>query len=87
MAHFAKIENNIVTQVIVINNEVITNNKGKEVEQLGIDFCKSLYGADTEWVQTSYNGTFRGKYAGVGNIYDSALDIFKSPTIEETITE
>ena len=87
MAHFAKVENNIVTQVIVINNEVITNNKGKEVEQLGIDFCKSLYGSDTEWVQTSYNGTFRGKYAGVGNIYDSELDIFKLPTIEETVTE
>jgi len=87
MAHFAKIENNIVTQVIVINNEVITNNKGKEVEQLGIDFCKSLYGADTQWVQTSYNGTFRGKYAGSGDIYDSELNIFKSPTIEENITE
>ena len=87
MAHFAKIENNIVTQVIVINNEVITDNKGKEKEQLGIDFCKSLFGEDTEWVQTSYNGTFRGKYAGVGNIYDSELDIFKLPTIEETVTE
>jgi hypothetical protein len=87
MAHFAKVENNIVTQVIVINNEVITNNKGKEVEQLGIDFCKSLYGSDTEWVQTSYNGTFRGKYAGAGDIYDPVLNIFKSPTIEETVTE
>jgi hypothetical protein len=87
MAHFAKIENNIVTQVIVINNEVITNNKGKEVEQLGIDFCKSLYGADTQWVQTSYNGTFRGKYAGSGDIYDSELNIFKSPIVEENITE
>ena len=87
MAHFAKIENNIVTQVIVVNNEVIINNKGKEVEQLGIDFCKSLYGADTQWVQTSYNGTFRGKYAGSGDIYDSELNIFKSPTIEENITE
>jgi hypothetical protein len=87
MAHFAKIENNIVTQVIVVNNEVITNNKGKEVEQLGIDFCKSLYGADTQWVQTSYNGTFRGKYAGSGDIYDSELNIFKSPIVEENITE
>ena len=87
MAHFAKIEDGIVHQVIVINNEVITNNKGKEVEQLGIDFCKSLYGADTQWVQTSYNGTFRGKYAGSGDIYDSELNIFKSPIVEENITE
>jgi hypothetical protein len=85
MAHFAKIENNIVTQVIVVNNEVITNNKGKEVEQLGIDFCKSLYGADTQWVQTSFNDTFRGKYAGPGYIWDGTN--FISPIVEENITE
>ena len=83
MAHFAKIENGIVRQIVVINNEVITNNKGKEVEQLGIDFCKSLYGADTEWLQTSYNGTFRGKYASSGDLYDPELDIFKYPIAEE----
>jgi hypothetical protein len=82
MAHFCKVEGGVVRQVIVINNEVITNNKGKEVEQLGIDFCKSLYGEDTEWLQTSYNGTFRGKYAGVGDLYDPTLNIFKSPTEE-----
>ena len=87
MAHFARIENNIVTHVTVINNEVITNNKGKEVEQLGIDFCKSLFGADTEWVQTSYNGTFRGKYAGSGDLYDPVLNIFTTPTVTEEVPE
>ena len=82
MAHFARVEDGIVRQVIVVNNEVITDNKGKEKEQLGIDFCKSLFGQDTEWLQTSYNGTFRGKYAGAGDIYDPTLNIFKSPTEE-----
>lgn len=70
MAHFARLENNTVREVIVINNEVITDANGQEQEQLGIDFCKSLYGVDTEWVQTSYNRTFRGKYAGAGDKWD-----------------
>lgn len=70
MAHFARLEDNTVREVIVINNEVITDANGQEQEQLGINFCKSLYGADTEWVQTSYNGTFRGKYAGAGDKWD-----------------
>jgi len=85
MAHFAKLENNAVTQVIVVNNEVITDENGIEQEQLGIDFCKSLFGEDTEWKQTSYNGNFRGLYAGVGMIYDPVQDIFYTPesTVEE----
>ena len=82
MAHFARIQDNIVREVIVINNEVIIDSNGVEQEQLGIDFCKSLYGQDTEWVQTSYNGNFRGKYAGVGDMYDAENDIFKYPFVE-----
>ena len=77
MAHFARIDaGNIVREVIVVNNEVITDENGIEQEQLGIDFCKSLYGADTEWKQTSYNGTFRGRYAGAGMTYDPIQDEF-----------
>lgn len=77
MAHFAKLDsNNIVTNVIVINNEVLLDSENNESEQLGIDFCKSLYGQDSNWVQTSYNGNFRKKYAGVGDFYDSQKDKF-----------
>jgi hypothetical protein len=83
MAHFARIEDNIVREVIVINNEVIIDSNGVEQEQLGINFCKSLYGQDTEWVQTSYNGNFRGMYAGTGMIYDPELDIFKYPEVTQ----
>lgn len=78
MAHFAKIENGVVGQVIVVNNEVLHDENGVEQESIGIAFCKSLYGADTEWVQTSYNGSFRGKYAGSGDRYDSEIDEFVS---------
>jgi hypothetical protein len=87
MAHFAKIENNVVTQVIVVNNEVLENKAFPESEPIGIAFCKSIYGSDTEWLQTSYNSNFRGTYAGSGMTYDPVLDIFTTPTVEETITE
>lgn len=83
MAHFAEIKNNVVGKVIVVNNEVITDDNGIEQEQLGIDFCKSLYGEDTNWIQTSYNGSFRGKYAGSGDIYDPVKDEFIAPTVGE----
>lgn len=81
MAHFAKIENNIVSEVIVIKDEVILDDNGVEQESIGIDFCKSLYGADTEWVQTSYTGKFRGKYAGSGDKWDGTN--FVSSVIQE----
>jgi hypothetical protein len=87
MAHFARVEDNVVREVIVINNEVLENKPFPESEPIGIAFCKSLYGADTNWLQTSYNANFRGAYAGSGMIYDPVLDIFKTPTVEETITE
>ena len=79
MAHFARVEDGIVREVIVVNNEVLLDENGTEQESIGADFCKSLYGADTEWVQTSYNATFRGKYAGSGDKYDAELDEFVSP--------
>ena len=47
MAHFAKIENGSVTQVIVVNNQVLENKPFPESEPIGVAFCQSLYGADT----------------------------------------
>lgn len=79
MAHFAKIdENNVVTQVIVVDNKDITDpHTGQEDEILGIAFCKKLLGGN--WVQTSYNGNLRVCYAGVGYTYNRALDAFVAP--------
>lgn len=84
MAHFAKIEKSFVTQVIVIDNDILKDENGQEQESLGIAFCKSLLGEETEWVQTSYNNSFRGQYAGTGMTYDPELDQFITPIIEET---
>jgi hypothetical protein len=80
MAHFAELnENDIVQRVIVINNRVILNDNNEEVEQLGINFCKSLYGENTNWVQASYNNNFRKQFAGIGFKYDRTNDVFISP--------
>lgn len=68
MAHFAKIENGTVSQVIVVNNEVLLDADGIEQESLGQKFCADLFGGD--WVQTSYNGSIREKFAGVGMVWD-----------------
>ena len=72
MAHFAQLNGTTVVQVIVVNNEVIGNAKGLKGEAVGITFCQSLLGADTEWAQTSYSGSFRGKFAGIGDTFDGS---------------
>jgi hypothetical protein len=78
MAHFAKLnENNEVLFVYVVNNDVITIN-GNESEQAGIEFLIELYG-HTLWKQTSYSGTIRKNYAGIGYTYDTVRDAFISP--------
>jgi hypothetical protein len=79
MAHFAQLdENNIVTQVIVVhNNELMLD--GEESEDKGVLFCKSLYGSDTKWKQTSYNGSFRKNYAGIGYTFDKDRNAFIPP--------
>jgi hypothetical protein len=74
MAHFARIEDGIVRQVIVVNNDVLKDEQGAEQEALGAVFCADLFGG--QWVQTSYNATFRGKYAGSGDKYDATADKF-----------
>lgn len=80
MAHFAQLDdNNIVTQVIVIGNDDTSDHTGREVESIGVAFCKKLLGSDTRWKQTSYNGTIRVRYAGIGFTYDESLDAFLEP--------
>ena len=85
MAHFAQLdENNTVLQVIVVNNselqskEVVeqdgfVNVVMTESEAQGIAFCQGLFGADTVWKQTSYSGSFRGKYAGIGYKFENGV--------------
>lgn len=78
MAHFARIENNLVTEIIVVANEELLVD-GVESETKGIEFCQNLFGG--EWVQTSYNGKFRKNYAGIGYLYDPLRDAFIPPKL------
>jgi len=88
MAHFAKLENNVVKQVIVVSNQDILDEQGQESEDVGIAFCSNLLGGT--WKQTSYNGKIRKNYAGVGYTYDEGRDAFipakpfASWTLDET---
>ena len=82
MAHFAEIDSNldnVVLRVLVIGNDDILDENGEENEAIGIAFCKSLFGEETEWKQTSYNNTFRKNYAGAGWMYDEGRDAFIPP--------
>lgn len=79
MAHFAKVENSIIQQVIVIANSDCDDLEFPESEPVGQAFIASL-GLEGQWLQTSYNANFRGAYAGIGCIYDAELDAFIAPT-------
>ena len=92
MAHYAELnENNEVIYVAYMDNEIITDENGNEIEQLGLDHLHIHHGEDRKWVRTSYRGNFRNKYAGLGDTYREDLDMFISPqpypswTLNETI--
>ncbi len=71
MAHFAEIgANNIVLRVLVVPNEQ---------EHRGQDFLANDLKLGGVWVKTSYNGTIRKNFAGVGYSYDSVRDAFIAP--------
>jgi hypothetical protein len=86
MAHFAKVENGIVREVIVIGNENCGGGDFPASEPIGQAFIASI-GLAGEWKQTSYSAGFRSKYAGIGDFYDADLDEFVTPEITEIVTE
>jgi hypothetical protein len=78
MAHFARIDNNMVAEVIVISDEVAPD-PAPDNEQQGQQFIADVLGLAGTWLQTSYNGNFRGAYAGIGYTFDPDLDEFVAP--------
>ena len=80
VAHFAKItETNIVTQIVVVNNNDVGNLSFPESEPLGQDFLAIFYGDNSVWRQTSYTGSFRKNFAGIGYFYDEKRNAFIAP--------
>lgn len=80
MAHFARVDDSIVRQVIVVSNDDCGGGDFPESEPIGQAFIASL-GLAGEWLQTSYHGNFRGRYAGIGYTYDPVLDEFVAPPL------
>ena len=78
MAHFAEIDkNNKVLRVVVVPDEF---------EKNGEKYLAKTIGLGGKWIQTSYNGNIRGKFAGIDDIYNDELDIFEPrPMTEEEI--
>ena len=81
MAHFAQVQNGIVSQVIVVSNADCGGGDFPDSEAVGQAFIASI-GLSGEWRQTSYNGNFRGTYAGIGYTYDAVNDVFVAPVVE-----
>ena len=80
MAHFCELdENNRVIRVLVVDNKDIKNEQGYEDEEIGKAYLQGMYGADTKWVQTSYNSKFRGGFAGKGDEWDGEFFVGVQP--------
>ncbi len=86
MAHYAELdETNTVLRILVVHNDVTTID-GVEDEQRGIDFLNGIVPTTGTWVQTSFNGNFRTRYAEVGGTYDPEADEFIDAVVpEETL--
>ena len=81
MAHFAKIENNIVQQVIVVSNDDCGGGDFPDSEPIGQAFLASL-GLTGEWLQCSYHANFRGCWPALNWTYDAQLNQFVPPVIK-----
>jgi hypothetical protein len=86
VAHFAQVQDGIVRNVIVIDNSDCGGGDYPESEPIGQAFIASI-NIDGDWLQTSYNGNFRGQYAGQGMTYDPTLDKFVSQQPAEAPSE
>ena len=80
MPHFAQLNPfGTVLTVVVVGDKDCADEHGNEIESVGIEFCKSLFGEDTVWKQTSINSRIRNKYAEIGDTYYKNFDAFISP--------
>lgn len=85
MGYFAKIDDGIVTEIISISNDVLGEPTltFPDTEGAGRAFIANTLRLEGEYRQTSYNGNFRGTYAGIGFSYDAEADEFVAPVVAE----
>lgn len=87
MGYFAQLdEDGVVQQVISISNDVLGEPTltFPETEPVGRAFIANTLRLPGWWRQTSFNGNFRGRFAGIGFRYDKELDEFVAPVVEES---
>jgi hypothetical protein len=90
MGYFAHVNSDhIVQQVISISNNVLGEPtlSFPDTDAAGRAYIANTLCLEGEYRQTSYNGNFRGKYAAIGDIYDTELDEFVSPAAPEPTPE
>ena len=87
MPHFAKVVDGIVESVIVISNDSCGGGDFPESEPIGQAFIADILKFDGEWLQTSYSGSFRGIYAGIGYSFDPVSDVYLPPYLPPIIDE
>jgi hypothetical protein len=88
MAHFALIDaSTIVRDVIVISNADCDGGTFPASEPIGQAFITSPHpyclALEGDWRQTSYSGSFRGCFAGLGYTFDPVADVFVPPASAE----
>lgn len=81
MANFAEVTNGQVQSVIVISNSDCNDLPFPESEPIGQAYIASL-GITGDWLQTSYNGNFRGLYAGINYTWNGTD--FEPPVVDPT---
>ncbi len=80
MAHFAELDsNNIVIRTIVVSDRNTTDTDGIEKEEVGVAYCKSVFGQDTLWKQCSRSYKIRKQFPSAGYIYNEEYDLFHHP--------
>jgi len=83
MAHAARIVNGFVREVLVVDNEkLFDGGKFTTKGEKSLNTYMHSLGLDGDWKLTSYNDTFRGRFACKGYTYDTDLDEFTEPNIE-----
>ena len=90
MAHFARVnDEGIVSLVIVIKNADCGGGDFPASEPIGQAFITGPHpdnlALEGLWRQTSYSGSFRGCFAGLGYTYDPVADIFSPPVAESAV--
>jgi len=74
----------VVEQVVVVDNNISTSNGPLGENDMHIDgetWCNKFFKAESgeTWKQTSYSGSFRNRFAGIGFTYNEAKDAFIAP--------